>query len=118
MTLKVTVESNVVKDIRLLDYNGRIKSIEKPKDLKINQYESIIEAFSVLGGARTADKIKEWVTNKYGSVWSDFSTPMSKMVPSHLYSNCPKKYRVLTRQCRGIYAVAVTVPNEVTTLLK
>lgn len=112
LTLKVTVESNVAKDIRFLDYIGRIGSIEKPQDLKINQYEAIIEAFNVLGGARTADEIKEWVTNKYGSVWKDFSTPMSKMVPSHLYSNCPKKYRALTRLHRGVYAVIGTVSEQ------
>jgi Holliday junction resolvase len=113
LTLKVKVESNVAKDIRLLYYNGRIGSIEKPQmDLKICQYEAIIEAFNALGGAKTAYEIKEWVTNKYGSVWKDFSTPMCKMLPSHLNRHCPKKYRVLTRQCRGIYVVAGTVPKE------
>lgn len=112
LTLKVNVESNVAKDIRLLDYIGRVGSIEKPQDLKINQYEAIIEAFNVLGGARTAFEIKEGVTNKYGQVWKDFTTPMSKMVHSHLCSNCPKKYRVLTRQCRGVYVVARTLPKE------
>ena len=113
LTLKVTIESNVAKNIRLLEYYGRTEYLEKPKmDLTINQYEAIIEAFNALGGARTPYNIKEWVTNKYGSVWKDFSTPMCKMLPSHLSRHCPKKYRVLRRQCHGLYTLAETAPKE------
>ena len=113
LTLKVTVESNVAKDIRLLDYKGRIESTEKPKPhLTISQYEAIIEAFNALGGARTAHEIKDWVTNKYGFVWTDFGTPMSHMIPTYLGHHCPKKHRVLTRLNRGVYAVIGTVPEH------
>ncbi|RKY52475.1 MAG: hypothetical protein DRP89_07635 [Candidatus Neomarinimicrobiota bacterium] len=74
-----------------------------------NQYEAIIEAFEVLGGVRTIEEIKNWVSRKYENRWKDFGTAMADMVPLSLGGNhsssAPDRLRVLERVSKGKYSL-------------
>lgn len=97
-TLKVKVENKIALDIGLFPYDGRKESIKVQKaDLTLNQYEAIIEAFNVLGGARSVTEIKNWVTDKYGFRWKDFYVLMLQMASNRLDCSIPDKYRALSK---------------------